>query len=102
MTISPASNTKKTKNISIVASWKVLNMVGEQQMTISPASTAKKNKNISEDCSFRKVINLVGDNFPASNAKKRGQGTSHLIGMLQFLLEMITGSVRKLFIPINH
>ena len=28
--------------------------------------------------------------------------TSHLIGMLRFLLEMITGPVRKLFMPINH
>ena len=26
----------------------------------------------------------------------------HLIGMFQFLLEMITGPVKKLFIPINH
>ena len=25
-----------------------------------------------------------------------------LIGMFQFLLEMITGPVRRLFIPINH
>ena len=30
------------------------------------------------------------------------QLTSHLIGMFQFLLEMITGPVRKLFIPINY
>ena len=28
--------------------------------------------------------------------------TSHLIEMFQFLLEMIAGPVRKLFIPTNH